>query len=193
MLLAVLASCTTAKDDVPGTLPPVEDRGPEVMLPPTPVAASEEKGEVLVDPHAVSVVPEVTDPPFQVSREVYDATFDNVKKLIDSLNALIRSRDFAAWHDYLSADFARYFSDPEVLRLQSESKVLSTRGIVLKTLSDYFEYVVVPSRANLRLDDLFFLNENEVEAIMEVGGRRVTVYRLRLIDGNWKIGLSTGP
>ena len=63
-------------------------------------------------------------------------------------------------------------------------------NIVLKSLEDYFNFVVVPSRANLRLDDLVFLKETEVEAIMVVGNRRVTLYRLIKIGDQWLIGLS---
>jgi hypothetical protein len=80
-------------------------------------------------------------------------------------------------------------SMPSTLQKLSDSPILKRNNIVLKSLDDYFQYVVAPSRSNARLDDLVFLDKNTVEAIMVVRGQRVILYQLENRDGKWKIGL----
>lgn len=128
--------------------------------------------------------------PITVSTEVFNQTFSEVERLIFQLNDLIRKKDFNGWKSHLGTEYIATMSDPATLRDISNSPVLKRQGIVLKTLSDYFYSVVVPSRANIRLDDLVFLTETEVQAIMVVGNKRVTVYRLIKIGDQWIIGLS---
>lgn len=190
VFVSFIFSCST--DAVP-PVDPVRDRGPTVQVPPYPSASDQDGGEVLEDPLPALQDPVVSEPVYAVTREVFDQTFDDVKKFIDELNGIIRNQEFDLWYRYLTPDFIVYHSNPDFLKQQNESRVLKSRGIVLKNLSDYFRFVVVPSRASVRLDDIFFLNENELEAIMVVNSRRVTVYRLIKIDNEWKIGLSTGP
>lgn len=185
-----MQSCST---DTPPPVDPISDRGPTVQVPPYPSASDQDLGEVIENPLPAVQEPVVSEPVYAVTREVFDQTFDDVKKFIDQLNDIIRAQDFDSWYRYLTPDFLVYHSNPEFLRQQNESRVLKSRGIVLKNLPDYFRFVVVPSRASVRLDDIFFLNENELEAIMIVNSRRVTVYRLIKIDNEWKIGLSSGP
>jgi hypothetical protein len=68
--------------------------------------------------------------------------------------------------------------------------ILQRNDIVLESLRDYFRWVVVPSRANARLDDLRFATKTDVEAIMSVNGQRVILYHLKKVDGSWKIDTS---
>jgi len=128
--------------------------------------------------------------PIQVSAEVFNKTFSEVEKLIFELNDLIRKRNYDAWVDHLGEEYLQTMSDPRTLREISERPTLKRQNIQLRTLKDYFNSVVVPSRANIRLDDLVFLSETEVEAIMIVGNRRITVYRLIKQGDQWIIGLS---
>jgi hypothetical protein len=166
------------------------------------------RAAVSADPQAVEVQPRLgaanavsSDPqpspepsaeplPIQVSQELFNQTFTEVELLIKNLNSLIRDRNYQKWTGYLSKEYIDRMSQPEYLRQLSQSATLLKNNITLKTLQDYFSYVVVPSRANLRLDDLVFLSETVVEAIMKVGNRRVTVYRLIKIGNQWMIGLS---
>jgi hypothetical protein len=141
------------------------------------------------DPQA-SPEPSAEPVPIQVSQELFNQTFTEVELLIKNLNSLIRDRNYQKWTNYLSQEYIDRMSQPEYLRQLSQSATLQKNNITLKTLQDYFSFVVVPSRANLRLDDLVFLSENIVEAIMKVGNRRVTVYRLIKIGNQWMIGLS---
>lgn len=126
--------------------------------------------------------------PIQVSQEVFTQTFSQVELLIKSLNDIIRRKDFPAWTRFLAPGYAERVTQADFLQQLNQSAILQKNNVTVKTLEDYFAYVVVPSRANLRLDDLVFLKETEVEAIMVVGNRRVTLYRLIKIGEQWMIG-----
>ncbi|MFP3960529.1 MAG: hypothetical protein ACLFUX_10200, partial [Spirochaetaceae bacterium] len=116
-----------------------------------------------------------------------EQTFDEVEAVIEELNEIIRTRDFDTWQGYLTEAYLEEYSDPDRLAEISDRPILKRNDITLESLEDYFEWVVVPSRQNARLDDLRFLSEDVVEAVMEVGGSQVILYRLRKVDGRWKV------
>ena len=124
---------------------------------------------------------------FVASEELFVETFHRVAGVLRELNALISKRDFETWLEYLSDDYRSFYNDPEELATLSESRRLRSTGIDLESIEDFFLHVVVPSRANLTLDDLVFRSETEVEAIMVIQDQRISVYRLELIQGYWKI------
>jgi hypothetical protein len=129
---------------------------------------------------------------FVVTEEIFEETFQAVEEVILELNSLIRAEEYDRWLEYLTDEYVEKYRDPEVLAELSQSGRLQNNGIVLESLFDFFIHVVVPSRANLRLDDLVFIEEDQVEAIMLIRDQRVTVYRLRLIENElgenkWKI------
>ena len=128
-----------------------------------------------------------SDRDFEVTEEVYEQTFEEVEQTIARLNTIIQQRDFQAWKSYLTDEYEQEYSDPETLAEWSESPLLQRNEITLRSLEDFFTYVVVPSRSNARLDDLEFVDENTVEAYMNVRGRRALLYLLENEDGVWKI------
>ncbi len=129
------------------------------------------------------------DEPFEVTEETYERTFQEVEEVIGELNRIIQNRDFDRWQSYLTEEYRERMSRPENLATISESPILQRNNITLDSLQDYFRWVVVPSRANARLDDLEFLDDNTVHAIMNVGGRPAILYRLEKVDERWKIGI----
>ncbi len=168
---------------------PVEERPetvPEEIPEPAPEPEPEPEPEPGRDPE-VQPEPEPKREPPEVSEEVYDQTFAEVEATIGDLNRIIASRDFDAWRQYLTERYIRTYSDPRVLEQSSQSSVLVRNNIVLESLEDYFTFVVVPSRANARLDDLVFIREDTVEAIMIIGDRRYVLYLLKNVNDSWKI------
>jgi hypothetical protein len=133
--------------------------------------------------------PEPTEP-YEVTEELYEKTFSEVEVIIQELNRIIGERDYSGWREYLTDTYIRYHSDPDVLAERSKSPVLRQNDIELESLEDYFQYVVVPSRANVRLDELEFLDENTVHALMRVGGQYALLYRLKRVNGVWKIDMN---
>jgi hypothetical protein len=127
-----------------------------------------------------------------VSQEYYDATKEEVQHFINDLNLIIRNRNYASWRAALSDEYFRQISSQENLQQVSQQPAMMTRRIVLRTAEDYFLYVVVPSRANSRVDDIEFVSRNRVKAFTVNINRNGEEQRLRLYDlekiGNtWKI------
>jgi hypothetical protein len=129
--------------------------------------------------------------------EEKETTMEEMRLLITEIDRVIRAKDFEGWISYLAEDFIGIINSPSYLAQLSESSwQLKNQNIVLKTPRDYFTYVVVASRENIRvdasLDDIEFLSHNRVKAYT-VNTRR---QRLRLFEfvkaGNtWKIAFSS--
>jgi hypothetical protein len=130
--------------------------------------------------------------PNQVSKEQYDATMEDVKHFIDALNIVISKGDYNSWKTALSPEYFNKISSAENLRQVSELPAMKTRRITLRTVNDYFKYVVVPSRADSRVDYIEFIRENRVKAFTIVTNaageeQRLRLYDLEKTDNIWKI------
>jgi len=136
----------------------------------------------------------VFDPPiytpsedFQVSEEVYDATFKQIEGLILGLNTLVQDGLFSQWRSYLSETYIQKYSDPMYLAELSELPILKRNNIKLRNLRQYFDAVVVRSRAHAKLDKIVFLNDNRVIALMNIDGEMTILYQLSKEGDQWKI------
>lgn len=180
-------SCVTEKPSepepaeevvVPQSEPePVKPEEPEPIPEPEPIIVEEEEPE-----------DQVTEEEFVVTEDMYEKTFTDIETLIAELNAIIRDEEFETWTTYLSKTYQSSLEDPEELSRISEEPILKKYNIRLHTLKDYFMYVVVPSRSDARLDDIVFVDESRVKAIMIINNRRSILYKLEKIDDKWKIG-----
>ena len=137
-------------------------------------------------------VPVVNFDPGNISQDLYNLTKVDVQHFIENLNGIIISRNYNAWKEALSDEYFEMISSLEYLDQISEQPAMKTRKIVLKTAEDFFINVVVPSRANSRVDDIEFISENRVKAFTINVNRAGEEQRLRLYDlehiGNiWKI------
>ena len=130
--------------------------------------------------------------PNQISKEQYALTMEDVRHFIEELNQIISRKDYSSWKAELSPEYFKKISSSENLKQVSELPAMKTRKITLKSANDYFNYVVVPSRANSRVDDIEFISENRVKAFTIMTNTAGEEQRLRLYDlektGNiWKI------
>jgi len=98
-----------------------------------------------------------------VSQEMYDNTLAEVRLFVEKLNLVIKNKDYNGWRNALSDEFFEHVSSPEFLANASESKLLQSQKIVLKTPNDYFIHVVVPSRSNSSVDEIEFEAPNAVK------------------------------
>ncbi len=137
---------------------------------------------------AVVEVPPPEVPVFQVSAEKKQSAMNEITALVDTLNAIIAKKSFSEWKPYLDREYIRTYGDPVLLKEYSEnSPFLKQFNIKLKTLEDYFKFVVVPSRAETVVDDISFVDENRVNVWTVVDNERVLLYLLKLYDKEWKI------
>jgi len=187
-LLAV--ACRTTPE------PPVVDvvKEPEPQAEPEPIPEQipepepEPEPELIVEPEVEPAVPEAAVP-IEVSDEVYEQTFTEVELVIMDLNEIVRREDYAKWRTHLSERYIEIMSSPEMLEEVSSSPILQRNEIVLEDLEDFFKYVVVPSRARSKLDELVFYSDNVVEALTERNDVLYLLYQLRKVDGQWKIDI----
>jgi hypothetical protein len=132
-----------------------------------------------------------------ITQEMYDETLAEVRLFVESLNTIIRNKNYAAWKNTLSDEFFDQISSQEFLAKASEAAVLKARKIVLKTPNDYFLQVVVPSRSQSQVDEIEFVDIHTVKVYFvdavkkdnQLTGetRRLRLYELRKTDNTWKI------
>lgn len=165
MFLALFTSCQTAEQAVPAEKEPVITEAP-----PPEEKPAEAEG-------------------YQVSEETYTKIFTDIEKLIEELNKIIRDQDFSAWKKHLTREYIAHYSSLDNLKTISDTPTLKKYNIKIRSLNDYFLYVVVPSRSNVSLDDISFIDDNNIKAYMNIDGDPVVLYNLKSINGTWKIGL----
>ena len=161
---------------------PVEEQA-EVIDTPEPAAEPEPEPEPAEEPQ------NDIDEEFLVSEEVFTETFEDIRLLIDELNSIVRAENYDEWLKYLTEEYIAHFSSPDILKENSEQPLLKKYNIKLESLLDYFKNVVVPSRSNARLDDLVFVDNEHVKAIMVFNNKRTILYLLEKGENGWKIGL----
>jgi hypothetical protein len=195
LILILLFSCSTPPRQVetepaPEQTPPIVHTAPVIQDKPE-ISVEPEKKEKEVEPELVpppkeSVI-KTEDTAIEITQEEYAKTFEEVERVIEELNSIIKAGDFHRWTTYLTTQFAQTIMNPENLERVNEQPVLKRNKIVIKSLSDYFTYVVAPSRASVRLDDLIFTDLDRVKAFMIIRGDRVLIYQLEKISEKWKI------
>ena len=132
--------------------------------------------------------PEPAEEVFTVTEEFFTETFEDIRALITELNAIIIDENYNKWLTYLTQEYISFHSSDEILKKNSDQPLLVKYDITLRNLKDYFRYVVVPSRSNARLDDLVFIDNDHVKAIMIFKEQRTILYLLNRVDEKWKIG-----
>jgi hypothetical protein len=125
---------------------------------------------------------------FVASEELYRKTFREVQDVVAAITKIIAAGDYDGWKGYLTEEYVQSRSSAAFLADASNAAVLKKSGIVLKSLRDYFDNVVVRSRLQATLDDIQFLDESHVKAIALVQGTPVILYYLVQENGRWKIG-----
>ncbi len=199
LLVLLLVGCATVEDPSPEPEPAPEEAAPAPSAPEETASQPEETANA--EPAAEEGPESAAEDPgeFAVSEEVFEETFDAIDAVIADLNEIISDQDVDGWLRYLSSRDRRVLSDPEALQELSRLPALANNNITLQGIDDFFQFVVVPSRQNVRLDDIVFLDADTIDALMTVRGQSVVVYRLRREDGSWRISLAelllpnTGP
>ena len=151
--------------------PVVEKNEPVVEAKPEPV---EEKDTVIAEFEGVTI-----------TKETYDQTKTEMEKIVEKLNRITATKDYTQWITFVSDEYKYEYSQAGTLKKVSEA--LPVKGIKLKSLRDYFTYVFVPSRQNVRVDDIKFVSPTRVDVIMKQANVSLLVYGLENINGSWKL------
>ena len=150
-----------------------------------------ETTQELTNGNGTAVTEESFDP-LNITQEYYTSTMEDVRSFIEELNRIIRNRNYNAWRATLSPEYFEEISSSENLQQISEQPAMTTRRIVLKNAEDFFMHVVVPSRANSRVDDIEFISLSRVKAFTINTNRageeqRLLLYNLEKTGNLWKI------
>jgi hypothetical protein len=198
LCLALIMGCSTPPETVQEKLPekqaeePVKEEPVQEQIEEPKEEPAEETVIQEEPPKEEAVIenqePETQEEEFVVTEELYSKTFQDVSKLIEELNTIIQAEDYEEWLLYLTDDYKNYYSNPDVLKEQSEKPLLKRYNIRLRTLKDYFIYVVVRSRQTIRLDAIEFIDETHVKATMLIDGTPYILYYLENKGKAWKIG-----
>jgi hypothetical protein len=137
---------------------------------------------------AEPVQPVVVFDPKSVTKEEFDTTKTEVQQFIQKLNGIIRAKDYDNWITYLGPDYFAIINSKEYLDRINKSERMVKSNRTLYSARDYFTYVVVPSRANDRVDDIEFVSQNRVKAYtINPKGDRLRLYDLEKTRSGWKI------
>ena len=120
-----------------------------------------------------------------ITKETYDQTKTEIEKVVDQLNRITAAKDYNQWITFLSDEYKQQYSQPATLKTVSEA--LPVKGIKLKSLKDYFTYVFVLARQNVRVDDINFVSPTRVNVIMKQGNVSLLIYCIENVSGNWKL------
>jgi hypothetical protein len=126
--------------------------------------------------------------PATITQEVFDTTKYDLQKLIADLNQIIKNKNFNTWVSYLGGEYLDKISSEEFLAGISSQPFLKNKKITLASAKDYFDRVVVPSRANDRVDDIAFVSPIRVKVYtINNKGERLRLYDLENLGNGWKI------
>ncbi len=124
----------------------------------------------------------------KITKQTFNKTKSDIQIVVEDLNKITYSRDYHRWLSYLSDEYISEYSNID--NLEKVSTNLPTKGVKLKNLKDYFNYVFVPSRQNMRVDDIQFVSPTRVYVIMELSPNNpAAIYILEKSDKGWKLVL----
>jgi hypothetical protein len=124
---------------------------------------------------------------YEMDEQRYEKTKKDLSVLVDELNRIIARQDYGEWLEYLTTDYIDYYSDPDVLNELSQSPLMTKYNIKLRSLKDYFNYVVVGSRKDVHIDDINAISDRKVKVYMIVNDEPIVVYTLEKVGERWKI------
>ena len=108
-----------------------------------------------------------------------------IEEVVKKLNDITAQKDYGRWRYWLSTEYIKEFSKPDVLKKTSEGLPSNLKGKQLKSIEDYFYYVFVPSRQNGRVDDIAYLTPTKVRVLKITSTQTLIFYNLEKIDERW--------
>ena len=171
-----------------------------------PVAAAPEATVRVEKPVETQVVVEASKKeefdPNSISDVVFQAAKKDITAFINELNGIIKAKNYNSWVAHLAPPYFTEINSKSFLEEKTEDLYLRDQVVaqnagrdpklvpkrILRTPRDYFDYVVVPSRANDRVDDISFISETHVKAYTIDGrGMKLVLYELASINNKWLI------
>lgn len=124
-----------------------------------------------------------------VSRDTYEKDKRIILEKIRDLNLIMKSRDYKSWLKFIEPNSINYWSQRK--NLSSASKQLPVKGIQLKSLEDYFNYVFIPSRMGRQIDEIRYISSSSIKAVQVREDNTVIFYNFKKINDEWFVELPT--
>ena len=187
LVVILIGSCASAPETKPVSAAEtqVEEKSQQVQEPAVvekPVEEAKPKAEApkTADEEVVAQFEGVS-----ITKKDKEIAKSEIEEVVKKLNEITAKKDYGRWRYWLSKDYIKEFSKPEVLKKISEEHSANLRGKQLKTIEDYFYYVFVPSRQNGRVDDIEYLTPTKVRVWKIEPTRKLIFYNLEKIDDRW--------
>ena len=196
MLPVLFMACGTQLKTANGTAAEEGPREEQAAVTPAAIMPAKEELAAEKQPAAVKQPPEETawiaveiKRPVDLTQESYEEILDEVKAFVDNLNLIIKDKNYYQWRSVLSEELLNEISSRDFLANASKWPSMKSRGIVLRETRDYFNYVVVPSRANSQVDKIEVMDNNRVKAFYVNTRKERTelVYELAKTGDSWTI------
>ena len=113
----------------------------------------------------------------------------DILAVIADLDKSMKNRDYALWRSYLTPGSISYWSNK--LNLQIIASKLPKKGVMLRTLSDYFTNVFIPSRMGRNVNEIRYISRTEVKAVEVQDNKDIIYYEFEKIDNRWLVKLPT--
>lgn len=184
LVVFLIGSCASAPETKPVSAAEtkVNEKKPQQVQKPKAVVMSKSQAETskAADEEVVAQFEGVS-----ITRKEKEIAKSEIEEVVKKLNEITAKKDYGRWRYWLSKDYIKEFSKPEVLKKISEEHSANLRGKQLKTIEDYFYYVFVPSRQNGRVDDIEYLTPTKVRVWKIEPTRKLIFYNLEKIDDRW--------
>lgn len=176
LVVFLIGSCASAPETKPVSVAEtkVNEKKPQQAQKPKTEAPKPADEEVVAQFEGVSI-----------TKKDKEIAKSEIEEVVKKLNEITAKKDYGRWRYWLSTEYRKEFSKPEVLKKISEEHSANLRGKQLKSIEDYFYYVFVPSRQNGRVDDIVYLTPTKVRVLKITATQSLIFYNLEKIDDRW--------
>ncbi|UTC83189.1 cell envelope integrity protein TolA [Treponema denticola] len=188
LVLILIGSCASAPETKPvpaaeaqvNEEKPQQAQKPAVVEKPVEEAKPQAEAPKSADEEVIAQFEGVS-----ITKKDKEIAKSEIEEVVKKLNEITAKKDYGRWRYWLSKDYIKEFSKPEVLKKTSEGLPSNLKGKQLKSIEDYFYYVFVPSRQNGRVDDIAYLTPTKVQVLMMTSTQKLIFYNLEKIDDRW--------
>lgn len=188
LVLILIGSCASAPETKPVSAAEtqVNEEKPQLVQKPVVVEKSVEAAKPQAE--APKSADEEVIAQFEgvsITKKDKEIAKSEIEEVVKKLNDITAKKDYGRWRYWLSTEYKKEFSKPEVLKKASEGLPSNLKGKQLKSIEDFFYYVFVPARQNGRVDDIEYLTPTKVRVFKIEPKRTLIFYNLEKIDNRW--------
>lgn len=181
--------------DEPDVVIPVEDACESVPVieepaEPEPEPEPEPVAEEIDDEYHRSISSLSGDEAFYISPEVFEEDKNQIFKVINDLDRVMKKKDFDSWLTYLTPESAEYWSNRHNL-LELSRHMFSGGDFHINNIREYFELFFIPARRGRLVDEIRYVTPDYVKVVQYKNKTDVIYYFFEKQDGEWKLKLDT--